>query len=75
MPWNYEAKVLNPAKTEPVANIAGVGGMTRSGRCYTPEELERRRGTLVGEDIVEGTHRKEPVTDAHGAVQESREEK
>ena len=67
VPWNYEAKVMNPAKTEPVANIAGVGGMTRSGRCYTPEELERRRGTLVGEDIVEGTHRKEPVTDAEVA--------
>lgn len=33
LPWNYEAKVWNPAKTEPLANIARVGGMTRSGRC------------------------------------------
>jgi len=23
--------------------VAEIGGMTRSGRCYTPEELELRR--------------------------------
>ena len=29
---------------EVVGNLtSGLGGITRSGRCYTPEELEKRR--------------------------------
>lgn len=41
VPWIYSATPLSsPELTEPVDEI---GGMTRSGRCYTPEELERQR--------------------------------
>ena len=48
--WNYGTKVISTregkpeTKEEVVGNLAsGLGGITRSGRCYTPEELERRR--------------------------------
>lgn len=52
MPWNYgfEAVLSTGEKVE--AEVAEVGGMTRSGRCYTPEEpeLKRRKGKeKVGE--------------------------
>lgn len=58
VPWNYGCKIefsepldagVN-SKKAPISiqnasidNVAGVGGMTRSGRCYTPEYLERQR--------------------------------
>ena len=48
--WNYGTKVISTregkpeTKEEVVGNLAsGLSGITRSGRCYTPEELERRR--------------------------------
>jgi hypothetical protein len=37
-----ESKTLT-ASDVVITNITGIGGMTRSGRCYSPEELERRR--------------------------------
>ena len=50
VPWNYGMKVISTwegkpkTKEEVAGNLAsGLGGITRSGRCYTPEELERRR--------------------------------
>lgn len=45
VPWKYEYKVLTNSeqKQESSANITGVGGMTRSGRCYTPEMLAEAR--------------------------------
>ena len=53
-----------------ITNITGIGGLTRSGRCYTPEELERRRKgkDRVGEETFvtfpeEEASTKEPVTE------------
>lgn len=43
VPWRYDVEVVAPSSTQTISNIAGVGGMTRSGRCYTPEELEKKR--------------------------------
>lgn len=52
IPWNYNAKIIggSPPKepsseTSSVTNIVGVGGMTRSGRIYTPEELGKKHAT------------------------------
>uniref|UniRef100_A0A2N9I3I8 Uncharacterized protein n=1 Tax=Fagus sylvatica TaxID=28930 RepID=A0A2N9I3I8_FAGSY len=49
-PWNYGMKVISTRESKPktkeevVGNLtSGLGGITRSGRCYTPEELEKRR--------------------------------
>jgi hypothetical protein len=50
IPWNYGMKVISTREGKPkteekvVGNLtSGLGGITRSGRCYTPEELEKRR--------------------------------
>uniref|UniRef100_A0A2N9IPC1 Uncharacterized protein n=1 Tax=Fagus sylvatica TaxID=28930 RepID=A0A2N9IPC1_FAGSY len=50
VPWNYGMKVISTREGKPkmeeevVGNLtSGLGGITRSGRCYTPEELEKRR--------------------------------
>ena len=50
VPWNYGMKVISTREVKPkteekvVGNLtSGLGGITRSGRCYTSEELEKRR--------------------------------
>uniref|UniRef100_A0A2N9FEI0 RNA-directed DNA polymerase n=1 Tax=Fagus sylvatica TaxID=28930 RepID=A0A2N9FEI0_FAGSY len=50
IPWNYGMKVISTRESKPktkeevVGNLtSGLGGITRSGRCYTPEELEKRK--------------------------------
>jgi hypothetical protein len=50
VPWNYGMKVISTREGKPktedevVGNLtSGLGGITRSGRCYTPKELEKRR--------------------------------
>ena len=55
VPWNYNCQVLpnnihNSSMTIPnygsassITNISGVSGITRSGRYYSAEDLERRR--------------------------------
>jgi hypothetical protein len=50
IPWNYGMKVISIREGKPeteeevVGNLtSGLSGITRSGRCYTPEELEKRR--------------------------------
>ena len=50
VPWNYGMKVISTREGKPkmeeevVGNLtSGLGGIIRSGRCYTPEELEKRR--------------------------------
>jgi len=40
VPWNYQ---VTPEQAVSETVVDEIGGMTRSGRCYTPEELERRR--------------------------------
>ena len=64
-----ESKTLT-ASDVVITNITGIGGMTRSGRCYSPEELERRKKgkDKVGEEPVitfpeEEAPVKEPVTE------------
>ncbi|XP_022736187.1 uncharacterized protein LOC111289419 [Durio zibethinus] len=49
VPWKYDYDVVVNPDT---ANITGVGGITRSGRCYTPEALEkaRKEKAKVGEE-------------------------
>ncbi|RDY11066.1 hypothetical protein CR513_04324, partial [Mucuna pruriens] len=53
VPWQYSPMIKEPP-TEPkddspageVINIAGPGGMTQSGRIYTPENLGKKNQTL-----------------------------
>ncbi|EOY05656.1 Gag-pro-like protein [Theobroma cacao] len=44
VPWNYECNILGTASSSPQASLedlTSVGGITRSGRCYSPEIAER----------------------------------
>ncbi|XP_017972264.1 PREDICTED: uncharacterized protein LOC108661074 [Theobroma cacao] len=44
VPWNYECNILGTASSAPQASsedLTGVGGITRSGRSYSPEIVER----------------------------------
>ena len=50
VPWNYRMQVITTRENKPkieegeVGNLTlGLGGIIRSGRCYTLEELEKRR--------------------------------
>jgi hypothetical protein len=61
VPWNYGMRVISTREGKPkmeeevVGNLtSGLGGITRSGRCYTPEELEKRRKEIgkAAEDPV-----------------------
>ncbi len=44
---------------------SGLGGITRSGRCYTPEELEKRRKEMgkATEDLTRTKVAEEEATD------------
>ena len=64
VPWNYGMKVISTRKGKPkteeevVGNLtSGLGGITRSGRCYTREELERRRKEM-GKTVEDPTKTK-----------------
>ena len=46
VPWKYNVSLISTqtGKEEVYSNISsGLFGLTRNGRCYTPEELENRR--------------------------------
>ncbi|XP_017985253.1 PREDICTED: uncharacterized protein LOC108663874, partial [Theobroma cacao] len=46
VPWNYECNILGTASSALQASfedLTGVGGITRNGRCYSPEIAERVR--------------------------------
>lgn len=65
VPWNYNCEVTaqdsDPntvskdasPEDEDTANITGVGGMTRSGRCYAPDTAERARKRKGKDKVVE----------------------
>jgi len=53
VPWKYDVSLISTriGKEEVYSNISsGLSGLTRSGHCYTPEELEKRR-----KEIAKGT--------------------
>jgi hypothetical protein len=60
LPYNYGYSFCNPSLT-PVFN-AEVGGLTRSGRCFTPEELKNHKKDK-GKNVVETEEVNKPVSD------------
>ena len=55
VPWKYDVSLISTRieKEEVYSNISsGLFGLTRSGRCYTLEELEKRRKE-IGKGIAE----------------------
>ncbi|MCQ7416361.1 hypothetical protein NP118_23425, partial [Salmonella enterica] len=51
VPWSYEYKVTINSKTPtlPVDNISGMGGVTLSGKCYTPDQLLKCSKNIIEE--------------------------
>ncbi|XP_060194914.1 uncharacterized protein LOC132624106 [Lycium barbarum] len=43
VPWNYNKTIVTYKGKEIVEEIDETGGLTRSGRCYAPEELRRAK--------------------------------
>ncbi|XP_075103790.1 uncharacterized protein LOC107828988 [Nicotiana tabacum] len=43
IPWNYNKTVMTYKGKEIVEETGEIGGLTRSGRCYSPEELRKAK--------------------------------
>ncbi|XP_075095793.1 uncharacterized protein LOC142173842 [Nicotiana tabacum] len=43
IPWNYNKTVMTYKGKEIVEETSEMGGLTRSGRCYSPEELRKAK--------------------------------
>jgi len=58
IPWNYNKTVMTYKGKEIVEEINEMGGLTRSGRCYSPEELRKTKQARESHLLV-----KEPVAE------------
>uniref|UniRef100_A0A2N9F6D8 Retrotransposon gag domain-containing protein n=1 Tax=Fagus sylvatica TaxID=28930 RepID=A0A2N9F6D8_FAGSY len=79
VPWNYGMKVISTWEGKPkmeeevVGNLtSGLGGITRSGRCYTPEELEKRRKE-IGKTVEDPAKTKVAEDEAAGFLKDNQE--
>ncbi|XP_019226297.1 PREDICTED: uncharacterized protein LOC109207766 [Nicotiana attenuata] len=58
-PWNYNKTVMTYKGKEIIEEVGETGGLTRSGRCYSPEELRKAKQIRGGQLPI-----KKPVTEA-----------
>ncbi|XP_019241787.1 PREDICTED: uncharacterized protein LOC109221800 [Nicotiana attenuata] len=58
-PWNYNKTVKTYKGKEIMEEVGETGGFTRSGRCYSPEELRKAKQIREGHLPI-----KKPVTEA-----------
>uniref|UniRef100_A0A1S4ACX2 Uncharacterized protein n=1 Tax=Nicotiana tabacum TaxID=4097 RepID=A0A1S4ACX2_TOBAC len=58
IPWNYNKTVMTYKGKEIVEETSEMGGLTRSGRCYSPEELRKAKQARESHLPV-----KEPITE------------
>ncbi|XP_075105025.1 LOW QUALITY PROTEIN: uncharacterized protein LOC107765109 [Nicotiana tabacum] len=58
VPWNYKQVIVTYKGKEVEEEVNGTGGLTRSGRCFTPEELRKTKPSKDGHIPV-----KKPVTE------------
>ncbi|XP_019239957.1 PREDICTED: uncharacterized protein LOC109219945 [Nicotiana attenuata] len=61
IPWNYNKTVMTYKGKEIVEETDEMGGLTRSGRCYSPEELRKAKQARESHFPV-----KEPVSKKEG---------
>ncbi|XP_070020002.1 uncharacterized protein [Nicotiana sylvestris] len=59
VPWNYNKTVMTYKGKEIIEEVGETGGLTRSGRCYSPEELMKAKQIRGGQLPI-----KKPVTEA-----------
>ncbi|XP_019241602.1 PREDICTED: uncharacterized protein LOC109221584, partial [Nicotiana attenuata] len=58
-PWNYNKTVMSYKGKEIIEEVGKTGDLTRSGRCYSPEELRKAKQIREGHFPI-----KKPVTEA-----------
>ncbi|XP_019241977.1 PREDICTED: uncharacterized protein LOC109222021 [Nicotiana attenuata] len=58
-PWNYNKTVMTYKGKEIIEEVGETGGFTRSGRCYSPEELRKAKQIREGHLPI-----KKPVAEA-----------
>ncbi|XP_019252792.1 PREDICTED: uncharacterized protein LOC109231596 [Nicotiana attenuata] len=58
-PWNYNKTEMTYKGKEIIEEVGEIGGFTRSGRCYSPEELRKAKQIREGHLPI-----KKPVTEA-----------
>ncbi|XP_019251311.1 PREDICTED: uncharacterized protein LOC109230246 [Nicotiana attenuata] len=58
-PWNYNKTVMTYKGKEIIEEVGETGGLTRSGRCYSPEVLRKAMKIREGQLPI-----KKPVTEA-----------
>ncbi|XP_060179392.1 uncharacterized protein LOC132609432 [Lycium barbarum] len=58
IPWNYNQTMVTYQGKEIIKEVDEVGGLTRSGRCFAPEELRKTKQVREGQIPV-----KKPVTE------------
>ncbi|XP_070007963.1 uncharacterized protein [Nicotiana sylvestris] len=49
IPWNYNKTVMTYKGKEIIEEVGETGGLTRSGRCYSPEELRKAKQFREGQ--------------------------
>ncbi|XP_070002052.1 uncharacterized protein [Nicotiana sylvestris] len=49
IPWNYNKTVMTYKGKEIIQEVGETGGLTRSGRCYSPEELRKAKQIREGQ--------------------------
>ncbi|XP_070010036.1 uncharacterized protein [Nicotiana sylvestris] len=49
IPWNYNKTVMTYKGKEIIEEVGETGGLTRSGRCYSPEELRKAKQIREGQ--------------------------
>ncbi|XP_070023260.1 uncharacterized protein [Nicotiana sylvestris] len=59
IPWNYNKTVMTYKGKEIIEEVEETGGLTRSGKCYSPEELRKAKQIREGQLPI-----KKPVTEA-----------
>ena len=66
VPWKYDVTLISTwtRKEEICSNVSsGLAWLTRSGRCYTPEELEKRKKE-IGKSTTKPTKNKVTTEEA-----------
>ncbi|XP_019238934.1 PREDICTED: uncharacterized protein LOC109218987 [Nicotiana attenuata] len=58
IPWNYDKTIMTYKGKEIVEETDEMGGLTRSGRCYSPEELTKAKQAKENHFLV-----KEPISE------------
>ena len=67
VPWKYDVSLISSriGKEEVYSNISlGLSGLTRSGRCYNPDELKKKKRKEIGKGTIEPVKNRVTIEEA-----------